>query len=226
MLEWEGAGEGPTQGEEKAAFLLALRAKGVRDTAILRAMEMVPREMFAPARFSDLARTDMALPLPCGQTMTAPSVIASVLLRARVEPGHRVLEVGTGSGYLSAVLARLAGEVLSVERYRTLLIAAEERLGALGGRPVRLELADGLAISRAFGRFDRILLNGSVAAVPQGLVEALADDGRLIVPLRTDAHPGARARITTVSRDGEFTAAGEHEQVRIAPLTERLAAAL
>ena len=88
-----------------ASFVLSLRAKGIRDTALLRAMELVPREVFAPRRFTDLARTDVALPLPCGQTMTGPATVAAMLLALGVQAGQRVLEVGTGSGYVTALLA-------------------------------------------------------------------------------------------------------------------------
>ena len=102
-----------------------LRARGIRDTTVLRAMELVPREIFAPPRrFTDLARKDVALPLPCGQTMTVPRTVASMLVALGVEPHHRVLEIGTGSGYVTALLARLGREVVSVERFGTL---AEER---------------------------------------------------------------------------------------------------
>ncbi|TXN64739.1 protein-L-isoaspartate O-methyltransferase, partial [Methylobacterium sp. WL18] len=115
-----------------AAFVMALRGRGMRDTAILRAMEQVPREPFAPEAHRAQARRDLALPLPCGASMTAPTQVAQMLALLRVEPGHRILEIGTGSGYATALLAKLgAGAVLSLERYATLAREAAARLAAL-----------------------------------------------------------------------------------------------
>ena len=123
-----------------------LRAKGIRDTALLRAMELVPREVFAPRRFTDLARTDVALPLPCGQTMTGPAHGGRhARSRSALQPGQRVLEVGTGSGYVTALLAKLGAEVISVERFDTLAAAAAQHLKIVEAGKVRLEVGDGLA---------------------------------------------------------------------------------
>src|SRR4051812_26461567 len=99
---------------ETASFILSLRARGIHDTALLRAMELVPREVFAPRRFADLARTDVALPLPCGQTMTAPRTVATMIAALGIAPGQRILEIGTGSGYVTALLAQMGADVLSV----------------------------------------------------------------------------------------------------------------
>jgi len=174
-----------SEAEETVAFLLSLRAKGIRDTRLLRAMEMVPRDLFAPRRFSDLARADVSLPLPCGQTMTAPAVIATMLLALGVEDHHRILEVGTGSGYVTAVLAHLGASVVSVERFRTLAMAAAERVAGLGLQTVRIIAGDGLLAESgqvgAGGPYDRILLNGALASFPPPtLTNALAAGGRLV----------------------------------------------
>ncbi len=150
-----------------AAFVLALREKGLRDTAVLRAMERVPRERFAPAEHRTQARRDIALPLPCGAAMTAPSAVATMLSRLKVEPGQRVLEIGTGSGYVTALLDRLgAMAVLSLERYTTLAEdAAAARLAHLP--EIRIVRADALAPALPDGGFDRILVNGCVETVPR-----------------------------------------------------------
>lgn len=99
--------------EKTVAFLLALRERGIRDTALLRAMELAPRDLFAPRRFSDLARADISLPLSCGQTMTAPGIIARMLLALKVTSEHRVFEVGSGSG-----MSRLFSHGLRMKSYR------------------------------------------------------------------------------------------------------------
>ncbi|MFC0219178.1 protein-L-isoaspartate O-methyltransferase [Pseudochelatococcus lubricantis] len=168
--------------EETVAFLLALRERGIRDTALLRAMEMAPRPLFAPRRFSDLARADISLPLPCGQTMTAPGIIATMVMALKVAPRHRIFEVGTGSGYVTAVLARLGAQVISVERYRTLALAATERLATIGLANALVLPGDGLSAADVAGqRLDRILLNGTIASeFPAPLLASLNPGGVLV----------------------------------------------
>ena len=206
-----------------ASFVLSLRSRGVGDVRLLRAMELVPREVFAPRRFTDLARTDVALPLPCGQTMTAPGTVAAMLVALGVGPEHRVLEIGTGSGYVTALLATLAAEVVSVERFGTLVQAAREHLRIAGPpAPVRLETGDGLA-PRPRERFDRILLNGAVGEVPESLTGLLGPGGRLVGALATESGP----RLLRVERSG----AGETElasgpPLRLSPLLRGVARSL
>ncbi|MGU3666620.1 protein-L-isoaspartate O-methyltransferase family protein [Methylobacterium sp. A49B] len=168
-----------------AAFVMALRGRGLRDTAVLRAMEQVSRDAFAPPEHRVHARRDIALPLPCGASMTAPSTVALMLALLRVEPGQRVLEIGTGSGYASALLARLgAGAVLSLERYGTLAADAAARLADLSD--VHVVQADGLAPELPDGGFDRILVHGSVDAIPPHWRAALEPGGRLVTGLGGD----------------------------------------
>jgi protein-L-isoaspartate(D-aspartate) O-methyltransferase len=208
--------------EETVAFLLSLRSRGIRDIAILRAMEKVPRDLFAPRRFADLARADVSLPLPCGQTMTAPAQIAVMLRSLGVEPHHRILEIGTGSGYVAAVLAQLGRTVLSLERLRTLAIAAVERMTTLSVDNVTLEQADGLSVGTAFGRFDRILMNGTVETLPDRLIDALTDEGRLVTAMRSEAG----VHLVRVTRVGEEIVEERGETLRLPPLVPGLAAAL
>ncbi|NIX77247.1 protein-L-isoaspartate O-methyltransferase family protein [Microvirga terricola] len=171
-----------------ASFILSLRARGIRDTAVLRAMELVPREVFAPRRFSDLSRTDVALPLPCGQTMTSPGTVATMLVALGLGQGQRVLEVGTGSGYVTAVLAKLGAEVHSVERFSTLAESAAQHLKIVDAGKVRIEIGDGLA-TRPRERFDRILLNGAVAEIPHAVTTLLGMGGRLVGALTLEGLP-------------------------------------
>ena len=185
-----------------AAFVLSLRARGIRDTAVLGAMERVPRELFAPRQFTDLARTDVALPLPCGQTMTGPSTVAVMLTALNVQPGLEVLEVGTGSGYITALLAKLGCIVHTIERYTTLMESARERLKIAGlADTVSFEIGDGLA-ERSGVRFDRVLLNGSSPSVPTTITSLISPGARLVGAVTLDGLP----RLVKVDRlpDGEL----------------------
>ena len=164
-------------------FLLNLRRHGIADAAVLRAMDEVPRERFVLAGHADAAYADQALPIACGQTISQPYVVAYMTERLAVRPEHRVLEVGTGSGYQTAVLSRLAREVVSIERYRTLADAARARLAALGFDNVEVVTGDGLAGVPRRAPFDRILVTAAAEQVPQALVDQLADGGIMVLPL-------------------------------------------
>lgn len=212
------------EGERTVAFLLSLRAQGVRDLTVLRAMERVPRERFAPSRFADLARQDVSVPLPCGQTMTAPHTVANLLTALDMAASARVLEIGTGSGYVAALLAAMGGDVVSLERYRTLALAAHERIGGSGyEKAVDLRHADGFQPDRTLGRFDRILVNGVTSAVPEALLARLSPGGRLVGALRFEG----MARRVVVTRIGDE--AFDHALgpvVRLPPLAAGLARTL
>ncbi|MDB5513052.1 MAG: protein-L-isoaspartate O-methyltransferase [Enterovirga sp.] len=198
--------------------MLSLRARGIFDLNVLRAMETVPRELFAPRRFADLSRSDVALPLACGQTMTAPRVVAAMLAALAIEPGHRVLEVGTGSGYVTALLARIGADVYSVERHASLADSARARIGSLGmARSVFVECGDGLGGGRFDVRFDRILLNGALPQLDTALTSRLAGGGRLVAATPIDGAP----HLLTLVRD---TAGELHHALglplRISPLVD------
>jgi protein-L-isoaspartate(D-aspartate) O-methyltransferase len=164
-------------------FLLELRRRGIADVAVLRALDEVPREHFVETRFADAAYADQALPIACGQTISQPYVVAYMTEQLRVRPEHKVLEIGTGSGYQAAVLSRLAREVVSVERYRTLANAARARLAALGYQNVEVIVGDGLAGAPDRAPFDRIIVTAAAETVPDTLVEQLAEGGVMLLPL-------------------------------------------
>jgi len=202
VLRGDGSRAGePARAERDAAFVMSLRSRGVRDLAVLGAMERVPRDFFAPRRFTDLARADIALPLDYGQTMTAPSVVAAMLVALDLRAGDEVLEIGTGSGYVSGLLAQLGARVRTVERYAPLAESAAARLTALDyGHRIVCEIGDGLE-AEADERFTRILVNGSLASLPPAVIKRLAPGGRLVGAITRDGFP----RLTTLVRD----AAGE-----------------
>jgi protein-L-isoaspartate(D-aspartate) O-methyltransferase len=164
-------------------FLLSLRRRGIGDQAVLRAMDEVPREHFVEAEFTDSAYADQALPINCGQTISQPYVVAYMTEQLRLRPHHRVLEVGTGSGYQAAVLSRLAREVISIERYRTLADKARERLQALGYNNVEVVVGDGFAGVPGKAPYDRIIVTAAAEHVPEALLDQLADDGMMVLPV-------------------------------------------
>jgi len=182
-------------------FLLALRKRGISDSAVLRAMDEVPREHFVESSFVESAYADQALPIACGQTISQPYVVAYMTEQLPVEPGHRVLEIGTGSGYQAAILSRLAREVISVERYRTLAEIARQRLAALGYANVEVRVGDGLAGMPERAPYDRIIVTAAAETVPEALVGQLADGGVMVLPL--GPHAGVQQLIKlTKSADG------------------------
>jgi protein-L-isoaspartate(D-aspartate) O-methyltransferase len=169
---------------DRMEFLLTLRRRGISDQAVLRAMDEVPRGDFVEGEFADRAYADQALPIECGQTISQPYVVAYMTEQLALSPHHRVLEVGTGSGYQAAVLSRLAREVVSIERYRTLAEQARARLAALGYDNVEVVVGDGFAGVPEKAPYDRIIVTAAAEEVPQALLEQLADDGGvMILPL-------------------------------------------
>jgi protein-L-isoaspartate(D-aspartate) O-methyltransferase len=177
-------------------FLLTLRRRGISDQAVLRAMDEVPREQFVNRDLVDSSYADHALPIACGQTISQPYVVAYMTEQLGVLPHHRVLEVGTGSGYQAAVLSRLAREVVSIERYRTLADQARERLRSLGYNNVEVIAGDGLAGAPARAPFDRIIVTAAAEDVPQALVEELGEGGAMLLPLGPHAGPQRLVKLT------------------------------
>jgi protein-L-isoaspartate(D-aspartate) O-methyltransferase len=206
----------PADDVERMEFQLALRRRGISDQAVLRAMEEVPRENFVAPGFTDSAYADQALPIDCGQTISQPFVVAYMTEQLEVGPQHRILEIGTGSGYQAAVLSRLAREVVTIERYRTLADSAHERLQTLGYTNVTVRLGDGMAGAPDLPPFDRIMVTAAAEDVPDALVAQLTAGGKMVLPVgpRHDAQYLVKL---TKQADGELT----HEEliaVRFVPL--------
>jgi protein-L-isoaspartate(D-aspartate) O-methyltransferase len=201
---------------ERMEFQLALRRRGISDQAVLRAMEDVPRENFVAPGFTESAYADQALPIECGQTISQPFVVAYMTEQLEVGPQDRVLEIGTGSGYQAAVLSRLAREVVTIERYRTLADTASARLKTLGCANVTVRVGDGMAGAPDLAPFDRIMVTAAAEAVPEALVAQLADGGKMVLPVgpRHDAQYLVKL---TKRPDGELTRE-ELIAVRFVPL--------
>src|ERR1043165_6370135 len=177
-------------------FLLTLRRRGIGDAAVLRAMDEVPRERFVARDAVGNAYADHALPIDCGQTISQPYVVAYMTEQLNVLPHHRVLEVGTGSGYQAAVLSRLARDVVSIERYRTLADGARTRLKTLGYNNVDVVLGDGLNGEPSRAPYDRIIITAATERVPDTLMAQLAEDGIMILPLGLHDGPQQLIRLT------------------------------
>jgi protein-L-isoaspartate(D-aspartate) O-methyltransferase len=176
---------------ESAAFLnlrlrmvdSQLRARGVCDPRVLDAMLRVPRHAFAPGRLRDQAYEDHPLPIGEGQTISQPYIVARMLEALELSPTDRVLEVGTGSGYLTALLAELAAQVFSVERHAALADAARELLGRMGYTNIRVIVGDGSQGLAEGAPYDAIIVSAAAPEVPHALIEQLAEGGRMIIPV-------------------------------------------
>jgi protein-L-isoaspartate(D-aspartate) O-methyltransferase len=160
-----------------------LVARGIRDPRVLEAMGEIPRHRFVDAGLSARAYGDHALPTAEGQTISQPWIVARMLELAEIEPHHRVLEIGTGSGYNTALLARLAERVFSVERVASLLRVARRRLDELGIGNVALRHGDGTLGWQEFGPYDRVLVAAAAPRVPEALRAQLGERGLLVIPV-------------------------------------------
>jgi len=184
-------------------FLLTMRRRGIGDAAVLRALDEVPREHFVGHEFQGAAYADQALPIACGQTISQPYVVAYMTERLDVRPEHKVLEVGTGSGYQAAVLSRLAREVVTVERYRTLADTARARLVALGCQNVDVIVGDGFAGVPERAPFDWIIVTAAAEDVPKALTSQLAEGGVMLLPL--GPHGGTQHLVKLTKTAGKLT---------------------
>jgi protein-L-isoaspartate(D-aspartate) O-methyltransferase len=168
---------------EKMMFQLTLRRRGISDQSVLRTMEEVPREAFVEKGDLAYAYRDSALGIECGQTISQPFVVAYMTEQLGVQRSHRVLEIGTGSGYQAAILSKLCRDVVSIERYRTLADNARKRLAKLGYNNVEVILGDGYDVPENLGSFDRIIVTAAMENIPEKLLGRLEPGGVLIAPV-------------------------------------------
>lgn len=195
-------------------FQLLLRRRGIVDHAVLKAMDEVPREEFVEVGTRDEAYADAALPIACGQTISQPFVVAYMTEQLRLRPHHRVLEIGTGTGYQAAILSHLAAEVLTVERFRTLAESARLRLRRLFRDNVEVLTADGFDLPDNITNFDRIMVTAAMEEVPEQLKKRLGRDGMLLAPV---GPLGGIQVLTRVRRTADGFATEELLEVRFVP---------
>lgn len=179
---------GPVEPEHRGGrrrLIETLQSSGIRDLSVLRAFEQTPRHLFVPTGVRHRAYEDSALPIGNGQTISQPSVHARYLQELQLTGRERVLEVGTGSGYQTVLLAHLAEQVFSVERVPALLDRAREIIQRIGVRNVSLLLGDGTLGWRDYAPYDAILVSAAAPQVPAPLAEQLAEGGKILIPLGT-----------------------------------------
>ncbi len=200
-------------------FLLMLRNRGVPDH-VLQAMEKVPRNMFVEGHFQTHALDDMALPIDAGQTISQPSVVAKMTEALEVGSRHKVLEIGTGSGYQAAILSHLARRVYSLERHRKLSIKARARIEALNLRNVIITTGDGSLGMPDQSPFDRILLTAAAEDPPANLLEQLRMGGIMVLPVGQSDAVQSLIKIEKTEKGLNYTELGE---VRFVPLVAGIA---
>jgi len=185
-------------------LIMQLRNSGIRDTAVLSAIEGVPREMFVEETFRDHAYEDTALPIPNGQTISQPSVVAAMSQALELTTRMRVLEIGTGSGYQAAVLSKLARRVYTIERHKELLMQAEARFRELGLSNIVTIRGDGSKGWPAAAPYERILVTAAAAAIPEHYIEQLAPGGVMVIPIGENVAQQELIRIRKC-KDGEIS---------------------
>jgi protein-L-isoaspartate(D-aspartate) O-methyltransferase len=191
-----------------------LRARGISDTRVLDAMQRVPRHEFVSAAYATQAYEDHPLPIPDGQTISQPYIVAVMLESLQIAPTDTVLEVGTGSGYVTALLAELAARVYSIERHAALAQSARDLLARLGFMNVNVLTGDGTLGLPDVAPFDAILVSAATPDIPSALLAQLREGGRMIIPVgTTDSQQLQFIRMV----NGQSVIA-PREQVRFVPL--------
>jgi len=216
----EPARQAETHETQLARLVLALRSQGVTDPAVLAAIERTPRDLFTPELFKARSWEDSALPIACGQTISQPFIVGLMTQALTLEPRARVLEIGTGSGYQTTVLSRLARLVYTIERYRTLKREAEARFETLGLTNVITKFGDGGQGWPEQAPFDRILVTAAAPSEPKLLLRQLKPAGVLVAPIGK----GPVQRLMRYAGDGAGGFPAEVLcEVRFVPLLEGVA---
>ncbi len=204
------------------ALIMALRAAGIVDKHVLGALERIPRDHFVTREFDNRAYENRALPIACGQTISQPFVVAMMTEALCLTPRAKVLEIGTGSGYQTAILSILARRVYTIERYRTLQAEAEARFDRLRLRNIVTRLGDGMLGWPEQGDFDRILVTAGTPECPPALLAQLREGGLLVAPIG----PPEQQFVTVFRRDGDEFHQRQIAPVRFVPLIAGIARTL
>ena len=194
-----------------------IAARGVRDPRVLEALRDVPRHLFVPEDQKPHAYEDRALPIASGQTISQPYIVAIMTELLAPDPDHDVLEIGTGSGYQTAILSRLAKHVVTIERHPQLALTAEQVFSALGLMNVDIRVGDGTEGLPAEAPFDRILVTAGAPSIPEALKQQLSDGGRLVLPVG----PAGYQHLTVIDRFGNSFEQQEREACVFVPLIGR-----
>ena len=181
-----------------AGLFLRLRAEGLADKAVLTALEQTPRTLFLSAAYSDAAYQDRLVPIDCGGFAESADLVTRLIAAMTIEPGHRVLDVGTGSGFLAAVAARLAERVVTVDRYKTLVQLAQQRFAHLGLGNIVSRQADGLKGMNGEGNFDRVIATCAFDGMPRQFVDQLASGGVMLAPILQENGRAKMVRLTKI----------------------------
>jgi protein-L-isoaspartate(D-aspartate) O-methyltransferase len=199
-------------------LLMELRANGITDARVLGAIEQTPREAFTPPALRDRAYEDTALPIDHGQTLSQPTVVGLMTQALDVGPRMKVLEIGTGSGYQAAILARLCRRVYTIERHRALLQVAEERFRTLKLHNIVTRHGDGWLGWPELAPFERIMVTAAPEEVPQALLDQLAPDGILVIPVG----PAGNQMLVRIVRTATGFSQEPVSAVRFVPLVHGL----
>jgi len=179
-----------------AALVLRLRAEGISDIDLLTAVEQTPRSLFVPPQFAEDAYSTRTIPIECGSFLEGVDTAVRILHHLKVKPGQRVLEVGTGSGFMAAVMGRMAERVLTIDRYKTLVVNAQKRMDQLSLRNIIVRQADGSNGLQGEGTFDRILVTAAFASMPRFYTDQLVSGGSMIAPLMVSDDECRMVRLT------------------------------
>ncbi len=201
--------------EKIIELIMSLRSNGIRDTRVLAAIERVPRQRFINPTFVHQAYADHALPIECGQTISQPYIVAYMTELLKVSDRDKVLEIGTGSGYQTAVLSHLARRVYSIERYRTLAKDAEARFQNLRLSNITAMVGDGIEGWPAQAPFDRIIVTAAAEHIPQTLLDQLKPEGIMVIPVGKSGDTQHIIRATRVKDEFKFE---KLQEVRFVPL--------
>ena len=200
----------------KIELIMKLRNQGVRDVRVLEAVERIPRELFVPETLALDAYADQAMPIACGQTISQPFVVAFMTDRLQVSERMKLLEIGTGSGYQTAILSLLCRRVYTIERHRSLLAGAQARFDHLGLTNITTMLGDGFKGWPAQAPFDRIIVTAAASELPETLLEQLAEGGIMIIPVERERGQ----ELLRVTKDTKANRIEKLLDVRFVPLVE------